>query len=247
VICFLGVLSEHVDFGFFTLKQVRPHRIQSNMAKKQKSAAVQATADKPTSVPWYRRTWFVLSFIGAGLYGLVANGPTLLASAEKLPSEYERVSGKFQSWYYKDKEWEGLWSANPEGYADIGDMKLSGVDIKLHLVVEHGRIGGEIATKSICQVVPMFDYLLLEGEISGNKATVTAFDFIGGERKNFFRFTAQRDGAVISIDLKEGMAEWLPSAARIGLHPDKEDQYKSLTGTCSVEREALLKQIRPKG
>jgi len=220
------------------------------MAKKQKSTVVKAPrvpAGKPTSDPWYRRAWVVLSFLGAALYGLIANGPTLLASAEKLPGEYQRVSGQFLTWYYEDREWEGLWSASPEGYVDIGDMKLSDVDIKLHLAVEHGRIGGEIATKAICRAVPMFDYLLLEGQISGNTATVTAFDFIGGERKNFFRFTVQRDGAVIAISLKEGSPEWLPPAARIGLHPGNEDPYKSLTGTCSVEREALLKQIRPKG
>jgi hypothetical protein len=220
------------------------------MPKKQKSTGAKGpkhAADRPVTVAWYRRAWVVLSIIGAALYGLIANGPTLLANAEKLPGDFGRVSGKFLSWYYKDRDWEGLWSANPEGYVDMGDMKLSDVDIKLHLAVEHGKIGGEIATKSICRAMPMFDYLLLDGTISGNTATVTAFDFIGGERRNFFRFTAQREGVVITISLKEGSPEWLPSAAKIGLHPGKQDPYKSLTGTCSVEREALLKQIRPKG
>lgn len=199
--------------------------------------------------PWYRRVWFLLSLVGAGLYGLLANGPTLLSNAEKLPTEFERVSGRFLSWYYEDPAWEGLWSAHPEGYVDTEDMKLSDVDVKLHLLVAHGRIGGEIATKSICRVIPMFDYLLLEGNISGDTATITAFDFIGGERKNFFRFTAKRDGVVITISLKEGAQEWLPASARIGLHPRREgeDPYDQLTGTCSVEKEELMKKIRPSG
>lgn len=191
--------------------------------------------------PRYRRVWFLITIIGAGLYGLVANGPMLLSNAEKLPSEFERVSGKFLSWYYEDQAWEGLWSASPEGYVDSVDMKLSDVDIKLHLIAEHGRIGGEIAMKSICLVVPMFDYLLLEGKVSGDTATITAFDFIGGERKNFFRFSAKRDGVVIMVSPEEGSLELLPPIpVRIGLHPslEGEDPYDQLTGTCGVEKEA---------
>ncbi|MDO8769984.1 MAG: hypothetical protein Q7K57_15005 [Burkholderiaceae bacterium] len=222
------------------------------MPKKQKSPQAKApaqAADPIVRTPWYRRVWFVLSLLGAGLYGLLANGPTLLANAEKLPADYERVSNQFLAWYYEDSAWEGLWSASPEGYVDLGDMKLSDVDMKLHLLVEHGRVGGEIAMKTICQAAPMFDYLLLEGKISGDTAIVTVFDFIGGERKNFFRFTAKRDGVVVTVSLKEGSPEWLPAPARIGLHPlrDGDDPYKSLIGTCSAEKEVFLKKIRPNG
>lgn len=194
--------------------------------------------------------WLLITLIGAGVYGLLANGPTLLSNAEKLPSEFERVSDKFLSWYYKDQAWTGLWSANPEGYVDTEDMKLSDVDIKLHLVAEHGWIDGEVAMKSICSVVPMFDYLLLEGKVSGDIATITAFDFIGGKRKNFFRFTAKRDGVVITVSQKEGAQGWLPSVpVRVGLHPlhDGEDPYNQLTGTCRVEKEELMEKIRPEG
>lgn len=209
-----------------------------------------ASSDAQVRVPWYRRVWFLITLIGAEVYGLLANGPALLSNAEKLPSEFERVSGKFLSWYYKDQAWMGLWSATPEGYVDTGDMKLSDVDIKLHLVAEHGRIGGEIAMKSICRVIPMFDYLLLEGKVSGDTAAITAFDFIGGKRKNFFRFTAKRDGVVITVSPKEGAQEWLPPApARVGLHPlgDGEDPYNQLTGTRRIEKEELMKKIRPEG
>lgn len=201
-------------------------------------------------LPWYRHAWFVITLIGAGLYGVLANGPMLLSNAEKLPSEFERVSGKFLSWYYEDQAWEGLWSANPEGYVDSVDMHLSDVDIKLHLLAEHGNIGGEISMKSICRVIPMFDYLLLEGKLSGDTATITAFDFIGGERKNFFRFFAKRDGVVVTISPGEGVQDWLPPApVRIGLHPSNEgeDPYNQLFGTCKEEKEKLMKKIRPDG
>lgn len=180
---------------------------------------------------------------------MLANGPMLLANAEKLPSEFERVSNQFLTWYYKDKAWEGLWSANPEGYIDTADMNLSAVDLKLHLLVERGKVGGEIAMKSICHVTPMLDYYLLEGKISGDIATITAFDFIGGQRKDFFRFTAEREGVVITVSLKDGSPEWLPALARIGLHSihPGDDPYTQLTGTCSAEKEELMKKIRPAG
>ena len=218
--------------------------------RRQPSARPVTSSDLQVTLPWYRRVWFLITLVGAGLYGLLANGPMLLSNAEKLPSEFERVSGKFLSWYYEDQAWTGLWSANPEGYVDSVEMKLSDVDIKLHLLSEHGRIGGEISMKSICRVVPMFDYLLLEGKISGDIATITAFDFIGGERKNFFRFSAKRDGVVITVAPGEGAQEWLPAVPeRIGLHPSREGEvpYDHLTGTCRVEKEELMKKIRPSG
>lgn len=223
------------------------------MARKKRLPSAKApvgTSSTQANVPWYRRVWFLITLVGAGLYGLLANGPMLLSNAEKLPSEFARVSGKFLSWYYEDQAWEGLWSANPEGYVDFEDMKLSDVDIKLHLLAEHGRIGGEITMKSICRVVPMFDYLMLEGKVSGDTATITAFDFIGGERKNFFQFSAKRDGVVMTVSPEEGAGEWLPPLpVRIGLHPfqESEDPYDQLTGTCRVEKEELMKTIRPGG
>lgn len=174
------------------------------------------------------------------------NGPTLVANAEKLPGEVERVSARFLSWYYEDDAWSGLWSANPEGYIDSEDMHLSQTDLRLHLTPEQGRLGGEIAVRSICKAVPMLDYFLLEGTVSGDTATITAFDHIGGSRENFFRFTAKREGVVLTATLKEGDPEWLPSHYRIGLHPkvEGEDPYKLLSGFCGVEREALKEAIR---
>lgn len=222
------------------------------MARKRRapSAKPVTSSDHQVTVPWYRRVWLLITLVGAGLLGLLSNGPMLLSNAEKLPSEFERVSGKFLSWYYEDQAWEGLWSANPEGYVDSVDMKLSDVDIKLHLLSEHGKIGGEISMKSICRVVPMFDYLLLEGKVSGDFATITAFDFIGGERKNFFRFSAKRDGVVITISPKDGAQEWLPAVpVRIGLHPSGEGEYPydQLIGTCKVDKDELMKKTRPSG
>ena len=221
-------------------------------AKKRPQVSAETQPARPRT-PWYRRLWVVLSFLAAGFYGLLANGPTLLANAEKLPADVERVSGKFLSWYYEDQAWDGFWTAHPEGYVDIGDMKLSDVDLKLHLMAEHGKLGGEIATKTICHAVPFVDYFLLEGKVSTTEpksATITAWDLIGGEKKYFFRFVVKREGAVVTVSQTEGAPGWLPPSARLGLHPDggsEDDPYKQLQGTCATEKEEFLKKIRPPG
>ena len=219
------------------------------MRKRRRPAAV-SPPESPSipepKTPWYKRAWVVVTFVSSVLIGLLSQGSTLLSNAEKLPGDFDRVLGKFLSWHYDDSGWAGLWSGNPEGYVDSVDMKLSETDVKLHLYADRGRIGGEVAMKSICRVVPIFDYLLLEGSVSGNIATIVAFDHIGGRRENFFTITAKREGVVMEVALKDGMRDWLPVPVRIALSPPKEgeDPYEQMMGTCKAEKEELLKEVR---
>lgn len=216
------------------------------MSKKQKQPTTIQTT--PATVPWYRRIWVILTALGAVLGFVLLQGPTALQNAERLPSDIERVTGRFLSWYYDDKAWNGIWSAKPEGYADAGDMSLSDSDLMLNLVVEYGKVGGDLSTKAICKINPMFDFLMLEGKISGDTATILAFDFIGGKRENFFRFTAKREGIVMNVTLQEGFTDWIPQPVRIARHPgDGEDPYAKMSGLCAAEKEELMKQIRPAG
>lgn len=219
------------------------------MQKRRRSRAVRPpglpSIPEPKT-PWYKRAWIIVTFVSSLLIGLLSQGPTLLSNAEKLPGEFDRVLGKFLSWHFDDSGWAGVWSDNPEGYVDSVDMKLSETDVKLHLYADRGRIGGEIAMKSICQVVPMFDYLLLEGSVSGNIATFVAFDHIGGRRENFFTFTAKREGVVMEVALKDGVSDWLPVPVRIAVSPPKEgeDPYEHMVGSCKAEKEEFLKEVR---
>ena len=93
--------------------------------------------------------------------------------------------------------------------------------------------------------MPLFDYVLIEGKVSGTKANILAFDMIGGSRKNLAKFNLTRDGIVLTVVPSEGAKAWLPQPVRIGLHPDETSDaaYKSLSGFCKAERDAL-KQLR---
>jgi hypothetical protein len=199
--------------------------------------------------PLYSRLWPVLTLLGAAVYGLLSEGPTLLTNAEKLPGEYERVSNSFLEWFYSDKDWKGIWSAGAEGYVDGASMNLSESDLVLHITPQRGKIGGEISLRIICLATPLLDYYLLDGQVLGDTATITAYDFVGGHRQNFFRFSAKRDGVVMTISPVAGANDWLPAVTRIALHPtsEYEDPYKLLHGKCAVEREVFMKTIRPQG
>jgi hypothetical protein len=192
------------------------------------------------SARWHQTLWAKLSAAVAAVGMVVINLPAFLDGAEKSPAAFERVINKFQSWYYEDAEWSGLWSAGAEGYVDSAEMDLSAVDLKIHLMVENGHVGGELSGSSICKSVPFLDYLLLDGEISWGRAVVTAFDYVDGKRQDFFRFTAKREGAVLIVTAENPKAGWIPAESRIAFHPDfsDEDIYLYLQGSCAQERTA---------
>lgn len=116
------------------------------MAKRKRQTNTSAPTEVP-AVPWYKRAWVILSFVGAALYGLLMYGPTMLSNAQSLPAEFEKTKNKFLTWYYDDEAWSGMWSSAPEGYVDIADMRLSSTDVRIIIDAEQGTIGGVIAAK----------------------------------------------------------------------------------------------------
>lgn len=133
--------------------------------------------------------------ISTVVYFVLKDGPTMLSNAEKLPAAIVSVKEKFLGWYYEDEAWSGMWSASREG--DTEDLKLSDVDLRIDIDSKQGQIGGTIATKTICQALPVFDFLLVEGSISGsNKAEILVYDWVGGKRTKFARLTLRREGVV---------------------------------------------------
>lgn len=196
-------------------------------------------------LPWYKSLWALVSAVVATVGVVVINLPAFLEGAEKSPGAFERVSGKFLAWHYEDEAWTGYWSSDVEGYVDSEDMNLSSSDLKVHLMAERGKIGGEISAKSICKGVPLLDYLLLDGEVSWGKAIITAYDFVGGKRQDFFRFTAERDGVVLVVKAADPALGWIPEESRIALEQglSGEAVYPLLHGSCAEERASFMKRV----
>src|SRR3546814_15367641 len=109
----------------------------------------------------------------------------MLQNARIIPKEVRETATQYQSWVKEDSEWTGHWSASPEGLADIADMQLSTVDMQITIWASQGEIDGTIATKEICKAIPVFNYVLLRGEVFGNTATVTAWDIVLGHKTEF--------------------------------------------------------------
>lgn len=178
---------------------------------------------KPAKAAWYKSVWVIVpgaaSVIGTVLYVTLTDGPTMLSNAEKIPAAFVSVKSKFLGWYYDDEAWSGMWSAFPEGYTDTEDMNLSKVDLHLDINAGQGKIGGVVTTHKICQALPAFDFVLVEGAVSGNEAKITVYDFIGGKRTDFAQLTLRREGRVMTVTPAGGRIDWFPKVARIGRHP----------------------------
>lgn len=158
------------------------------------------------------------------------------------PAAYTKVSDRFSGWHYEDDEWTGIWSASP-GYADQEDMQFSDVDLILEIKSINGQIDGVIATKKMCEALP-WDFILIGGCISGNKADILAWDIVGGEKTNFAKLTLERSGAIMTVSPTEGRVEWFPQKVRVSLHPqsDQAENNKIFSDFCGRRKEALSSQ-----
>ena len=212
------------------------------MAKKNQRQIQQTVNLQPVKTPWYKKVWVVISILVTSAFAFTINSSTIFSNLEKLPGDFQRVSSQFFTWYYDDEAWDGLWSANVEGYVDIEDLNLSKTDIQLHLMAEQGHIGGEISLRSICKSTPL-NYFLLDGVVKGDTAYINVFDVFGGKKQVIFKFSAKREGVVLTVSPQNSNSTWIKGNARIALHPKtkEDDIYKVLGNYCIEERGSSIK------
>jgi len=146
---------------------------------------------------------------------------------------------QYLGWLKEDSAWTGDWSSFPEGIVNMGEMRLSeGIDLKVTVHAQNGELGGTIASGRICANVPVFDFLLLRGSVSGNTATVEVWDIIGGHSRVFERLNFVREQEVITVLTEAGDKSWFPNGARIGRHPTTDDSFMS--DFCSRFRKGVV-------
>jgi hypothetical protein len=196
--------------------------------------------------PWYKKLWFGVSVLSVVLFTLIINATSLLSNLENFPKDASRTTSKFLSWYFDDEQWTGLWSSFPEGYVDLVEMELSDVDLRLDITSENGQIEGMIVSQKMCEAVPFSPFLLVDGEVDGSTALIRVYDFVGGRRQDFAAATLKREGVIMTIVPTDGLVDWLPNGARIGLHPEAKDDEKNsfFFNFCKEERAAAMKSLR---
>lgn len=200
----------------------------------------------PVKTPWYKRYWVFVYGGGAIIAALLLNGPQALRNSRILPAEVSKTISHFYSWVKEDAEWTGRWNAHPEGFADLADMKLSNTDLEIIIWATEGQLDGTIAIRRLCKELPMFNYILLEGSVFGDRAKVTAWDLIGGHRVEFAQLTLDRDGHLMTVKPTAGNKEWFPPSAQIAHDPsapEDKDKLDSDHTFCAAEKAAFLKSL----
>jgi hypothetical protein len=170
----------------------------------------------------WKKSWLWCAGTIAGSALLLTNISTILSAVRELPSEVGKTSDQFWGWYGDYEGWKGYWSNHPEGSVDMAQMNLSSQSFRITIdETEGGTIAGTLETQGICETVPYFDMLLLDGTISSSgRAQVEAFEFVGGYRSVFARLNLTRTGHVITVTAAEDPLGAFQGQARIALHAD---------------------------
>lgn len=169
----------------------------------------------------WKRPWLWLTGALAAVALLLTNLTSILTDARGLPGEFEKTSDQFWQWYGKYEAWKGYWTSSPEGDVTVGDLQLSDAAFLLEIDTEaDGTFAGWIETPGICDKVPFFETLMIDGTISSaSRAEANVWDSVGGQRRVFARIALERDGEVITVRPIEDPAGIFPKATRIGRDP----------------------------
>jgi hypothetical protein len=200
-------------------------------------------ADPPRPTGWQRlaKPWAVIVAVGTVVGALLLNINTILANVRALPDEVHKTTYQFTRWYFQDAQWNGYWTSKPEGVVDAADMNLSSEPVALELAVENGVIDGTIATRQICEGIPLYDFVLLKGRVSltRSRAWVDAWDTFQGHSHNIARLTLQRDGAVMTVKPRVGIVKYFPPQARVAANPSGRPEGEF----CEGKQVAIAKQL----
>ncbi|SMQ97127.1 hypothetical protein [Xanthomonas fragariae] len=201
--------------------------------------------------PWYMKKitfWSLLAPIFIFFGWILISGPTALQNSRILPDEVNKTWNAFSSWLHEDEEWTGTWSATPEGYVDFEEMRLSDTDLIITLSSSKGCLSGTVASKSVCRAMPLFNFNLLEGNVSalGGRADIKVYDHVGGKRLDLGYIQLRRNGPVMDVIAGAMFLQVLPAPVRIARHPNgsESSQAEPMSDYCAKEREALFEKLR---
>lgn len=192
----------------------------SGRRKKQAVPPREATAVNVT--PFWKRPWPWLLGMIAGLALLLTNVTSILSNARALPGEVRKTSDQFSGWYGDYQGWKGRWTNDLEGMVDAAGLSLSSQPFRIDIDdTASGDIVGTLETKGICDKLPLFENLLVDGSISSSKyATIHVFDFIGGYRREFAVLRLEREGQVMRVTPLADHARVFARESRIARDPE---------------------------
>jgi len=191
---------------------------------------------------FFKRHWQYWTSLAVVIGWMLTNSTAVMNNVEEFPGKAKLLTNKFLAWHYDDTAWNGAWSDDVEGF--IGENPLTTTESHIRLGAEHGVIGGEISTKQLCEALPIYDFVMVEGKLSFGKVEGVAFDFFGGERKNLFTFTMRQTPVGLEITPNYDPSHLLPERmvlTRIATADDPTGMYarSHQEKYCEKERVAL--------
>lgn len=106
------------------------------------------------------------------------------------------------TWKSEDKDWEGKYISNPEGYLDFETMKLSNVSVEIVIWSNQGEISGTIVSSYICKELPFLKYAQLRGNVNyfnSNKVEIEVWDYISGKQVVLGKLLLHRVDSILII------------------------------------------------
>lgn len=191
------------------------------MAETKNEKSGQSIPASPIEKPWWKSVWLKVTAVLTAVALTLANATSILSNSRALPSEIQKTQDQFFNWYGDYAAWKGYWTNYPEGLVDMAEMNLSKEEFRLHIEESAGGvITGTIESRGICENTPVFEQLLMEGEISSShRAEIDVFEFVGGYRRNFARLELYRDDYIIEVSPLDDPARIFSTKARIALAP----------------------------
>ncbi len=125
----------------------------------------------------------------------------------------------------------------------MGSMKLTEEPFQLVIDVSgQGEITGSIETKGICDKIPYFDALMLDGNVkSASRADITIFDYVGGHRTNFAELSLERHEGMI-VRPTDDPSGIFAKETRIALAPEGLNDPSEFEPICPNKREEFIKK-----
>jgi hypothetical protein len=165
--------------------------------------------------------WLWLTGGIAALAILLTGVNQIARESREAPSEWGKTAKELSNWTYGYEDWKGEWTYFPEGRVDIADMQLTSHPIRLDVEIsDGGQISGTIESQGICDKVPYFTDLALDGQINLlGDAEVRVLQWVGGYLRQFAKMKIHRDGDLMEVTPTDDPLGIFPGPLKIAKMP----------------------------